>query len=241
MDRDADIYSTRYVKALFDEMSRTYGYINRISSFGFNTRWRSQCVGQIAMTPQMTVCDLMSGMGECWRAIDSALGPGGRIVALDFSAEMCRNARVQRQRLPHRAIEILEQDALSSSLPDGSVDCIISAFGLKTFNDHQQAAFAREIARILRPAGSVSLLEISVPSTRFLRIPYMFYLKRVIPVIGRLMLGNPDNYRMLGAYTERFGNCERMGEHLRAAGLEVENRHYFFGCASGLYALKPVL
>jgi demethylmenaquinone methyltransferase/2-methoxy-6-polyprenyl-1,4-benzoquinol methylase len=35
----------------------------------------------------------------------------------------------------------------------------------------------------------------------------MFYLKHIIPGIGRLLLGNPENYRMLGVYTEKFGNC----------------------------------
>lgn len=234
-----DIYSETYVRSLFDEMSRTYGYTNIISSFGFNARWRSRCVRQIPIAPSTVVCDMMSGTGECWRPITAALGPEGTIVALDFSAAMCRGARTRRTSYPHTSIEVLEEDGLNSSLPDSSVDSIVSVFGLKTFNDVQQRAFAREMARILKPGGFLSLLEISVPSATLLRVPYMFYLKRVIPVVGRLLLGNPDNYRMLGVYTERFGDCRRMEEHVRDAGLEATPSRYFFGCATGVWGQKP--
>jgi demethylmenaquinone methyltransferase/2-methoxy-6-polyprenyl-1,4-benzoquinol methylase len=66
----------------------------------------------------------------------------------------------------------------------------------------------------------------------------MFYLRYIIPLIGRIFLGNPDNYRMLGIYTERFNNCSGMADALKHAGLEVEYRSFFFGCASGLRGRK---
>ena len=56
----------------------------------------------------------------------------------------------------------------------------------------------------------------------------------VIPIVGLLFLGNPRCYSMLGVYTQAFQNCQKMAESLRRAGLEVEYRELFFGCAAVL-------
>lgn len=233
-----DIYSAPFVRTLFDEMARTYGITNLISSFGFCRHWRHQCVAQVMLQPGMTVCDFMTGMGECWSPIVSALQGQGSLFAVDFAPQMCRRAQANRRHLPMLPITVLEADALTSALAAGSIDCVIATFGLKTLNDEQKGRFAHEIARVLKPNGVFSLLEISVPRQRLLRLPYMFYLKQIIPLIGKLLLGNPDNYRMLGIYTEQFQSCERMRYALLAAGLQVSVKSFFFGCATGVYGYK---
>lgn len=232
------IYDPTFVKNLFNEMARTYGVVNLISSFGFAALWRKQCVRRIAIPCDSQVLDLMTGMGELCAVIVPSLGEQGRIVGVDLSSEMCARARqhtVQRRCV----VEILEADALASSLPSGSADVIVSSFGLKTFSPDQINRLADEVARLLKPGGVFSFLEISVPPSRFLRWPYLTYIRSVIPTIGRVFLGNPDNYRMLGIYTERFGNCSFAAEALARAGLNVQRNSYFFGCATGVSGRKP--
>jgi ubiquinone/menaquinone biosynthesis methyltransferase len=235
---DKNLYQTAFVKNLFDEMSKTYGLTNLISSLGFCKIWRGKCVNQIVITPEMKVCDLMTGMGECWGKIDRKLKSGGSFTALDFSSEMCRKARENSKLLKKASVEILEEDVFQNSIAPNSIDCIISTFGLKTFSDEQKKMLAAEIKRILKPNGVFSLLEISVPLNSVLKIPYMIYLKHIIPLIGKLLLGNPDNYKMLGIYTEKFGNCRKMKEFLEAEEMKVQYKSFFFGCASGLVGQK---
>jgi len=91
----------------------------------------------------------------------------------------------------------------------------------------------------LKPGGTYSFVEISVPPFLPLRGAYMFYLKWLIPLAGRLLLGNPDTYRMLGAYTQAFDNSTHFADCLRLAGLTVVPVSYFFGCATGVRGLKP--
>jgi demethylmenaquinone methyltransferase/2-methoxy-6-polyprenyl-1,4-benzoquinol methylase len=220
-------------------MSATYGLINLITSFGFSARWRRQCVAELAFTPGETVVDLMSGMGELWPGI-AARHREGRIIGIDFSSAMCERSKLTADRLTGRGIEILERDALDSGLADESVDAVVSSFGLKTFSADQRADLAREIARMLRPGGRFSMLEISVPPSRLLHMPYMFYLRRVIPLLGRLLMGNPDNYRMLGVYTTAFGDCADFAIACKNAGLEVRQTRYFFGCATGVVGTKKM-
>jgi demethylmenaquinone methyltransferase/2-methoxy-6-polyprenyl-1,4-benzoquinol methylase len=82
------------------------------------------------------------------------------------------------------------------------------------------------------------LVEVSVPEAAWLRVPYLFYLGGVVPIFGKLLLGNPDNYRMLGVYTEKFGNCRSLERLFAANGFEARYERFFWGCASGVVGRK---
>lgn len=234
-----NLYNPQFVKQLFDEMAATYGVINLISSFGFCQRWRKQCVRQVTIKPGMVVFDLMTGMGECWHLVNHTLLNTGTVVALDLSSAMCQRGGLWRHSLPLLDIGIVQQDILCNGLAANGADCIISSFGLKTFSLEQQCTLAAEVQRILKPGGVVSFVEISVPPNFLLRILYLFYLKYCIPLIGKLFLGNPDNYRLLGIYTKNFGDCSAFATALARAGLQVTRLSFFFGCATGVRAVKP--
>jgi ubiquinone/menaquinone biosynthesis C-methylase UbiE len=219
-------------------MSGSYERTNLITSFGFSRRWRLQAVERLGLRPGMAVHDWMTGMGEGWTPILTRIGPAGRLVAVDLSAGMLGHARRRLQTM-RADIEIIEGDLLELALPGSSADAILCLFGLKTLSPADRARFAAELVRVLRPGGSFSLIEVSVPSWRPLRAAYLFYLKTVIPILGRILLGNPDNYRMLGVYTERFGDCRALTDVVRAAGLDATYGESFFGCATGVWGSRP--
>jgi ubiquinone/menaquinone biosynthesis methyltransferase len=229
-----DLYDPAYVRALFDAMAATYERVNLVTSFGFSRRWRRQAVDRLAPEPGWQVLDLMTGMGEGWPYLARHLGTDGRVIAVDLSPGMLRHAIVRRDRMPDLQVEVLEANALACPVADASVDGVLCLFGLKTLSPEQQEELAAEIARVLRPGGRFSLVEVSVPPAALLRIPYLFYLSRVIPLLGRLLLGDPDGYRMLGVYTRRFGRCEAMAATCHRAGMEARVVGSFFGCATGV-------
>lgn len=236
---DDRIHDPAFVASLFDEMSSSYGITNYISSFGFCERWRRQTVEGIPLTSGLVVVDLMSGMGECWRFIQRRLGSHGRIIAIDLSVEMCRRALRNRAKFPQVDIEVLRGNALSTSLPDGSADCVVACFGLKTFSASQLELLAREVSRVLKAGGAFSLVEIATPPSTVLRVLYLFYLRYLIPILGRLFLGNPDNYRLLSVYTESFARGGHVTSVFAAAGLSVAREELFFGCAQRFIGIKP--
>jgi demethylmenaquinone methyltransferase/2-methoxy-6-polyprenyl-1,4-benzoquinol methylase len=225
------------IKSLFDEMVSTYGRAGTVASLGLSQRWRRQCVAAAGIRPGMTVCDLMTGTGEAWAAIGARLQGDGKIIAVDFSAGMLEHAARQARRSSIE-VSLRAEDAFHTSIPDASVDCVVSTFGLKTCAPEQMLLLAREVARILKPGGTCSLIEISVPPARWLRQPYLWYVNYVIPAIGRLFLGNPANYRMLGRYTQEFGDCAAMVEIMGRAGLDVQQVRYLGGCATGVVGRK---
>jgi len=105
-------------------------------------------------------------------------------------------------------------------------------------SEQQLKRLAAEFWRILKPGGQIALVEVSKPKQVFLRFFYLFYLKYVIPVLGKICLGNPETYRMLGVYTVRFENCKHTKTILEQVGFEVGYQSYFGGCASGLLGMK---
>lgn len=233
-----DIYAPSFVKELFDEMAQTYGVVNLVSSFGFARRWRRQCIRTIQFNHDAIIVDLMTGMGELCPHLLDLIGNHGQVYAIDISPVMCDRARKHIQSNEMR-LQVIEADALNCPVEDESVDAVVSTFGLKTFDSDRLAMLAREVARILRPGGQFTFLEISVPPNWILRLPYMFYLNRLIPMIGRLALGNPDNYRLLGIYTAAFQNCDATAALFTSAGFTVKRHSYFFGCATGISGSKP--
>lgn len=231
------IYDPEYVEKLFDKMSRSYKRMNYITSFGFSELWRNQCVDAIKIKENSVVLDLLTGMGECWESILKKSGAHTKIIGLDFSKGMLKYAEIKRKKLKAN-IRILNEDVFNNSLQDGSIDHIISGFGLKTFSQNQLELLAGEIERVLKVNGEFSLIDVSVSKHRILRFFYMFYLKRIIPILGWLFLGNPETYKMLGVYTENFQNSRQVEKIFSRYNLKVEYREYFFGCASGINGRK---
>lgn len=232
----ADIYSKDFVAGLFDSMSSTYGFMNYVSSFGFAERWRHQFIKKLPKHSNLEVgYDLMTGMGEVWASFDDRF-KNSKVIGLDISTMMLTRAAKNIARYRFN-ISIQQADVLDNSIASNSADFIVSSFGLKTFNLAQQAILASEVARILKPGGVFSFVEISVPQN-VLRPFYMFYLKRVIPLLGKVFQGNADNYRMLGKYTTQFKDSKSFCELLAEQGLKVSYNSYFFGCATGVSGKK---
>jgi demethylmenaquinone methyltransferase/2-methoxy-6-polyprenyl-1,4-benzoquinol methylase len=234
-----DPYDPVFVRRLFEAMAASYARVNELASLGLLRRWRRQCVGWLAPQPGDVVVDAMTGMGEGLPHLARRIGPGGRIIGIDTSEVMLGRAGRRRLGAGAPAIELRLEDALASGLEEASADGIVCLFGIKTLSSSQRDRFANEIARVLRPGGRFALVEISVPRSRALRVPYMAYLRHAIPVLGRLLLGDPEPYRMLAAYTSRFGDSRAMSDALRAAGLEAQPTRLFLGCATGVRGRRP--
>lgn len=233
-----NIYEPSFVENLFDKMSRSYSKMNYITSFGFSERWRKQCVNSIHITKGETVVDLMTGMGECWKPILSNSNEDSRLIGLDFSSEMMQYARLNKSKFKTSKIELLKENVFDNSIPNEIADVVISGFGLKTFNNEQLENLAKEVHRILKPSGRFSFIEISVPQNVILRIAFMYYIKYIIPILGKLFLGNPETYKMLGVYTKAFKNSKQVFEIFKRENFEIEYVKYFFGCATGIKGVK---
>lgn len=238
MIENQEIYNPDFIKKLFNRMSDSYERMNYITSFGFSIRWRKQLVKKITPSKSnLEIADLLTGMGETWQTINKWF-PDGNITALDFSERMLYHAKIRNANNFNNEVKIVNQDILNNTLPSNYFDIVICAFGLKTFNENQLNELSKEVNRILKHNGQFSFIEVSEPNNTLLYSLYKFYLKYIIPLFGKLLLGNPEEYRMLWKYTDYFKNAKSAKSIFEKTGLTTSYHSYFFGCATGFSGIK---
>ncbi|MBD3903525.1 class I SAM-dependent methyltransferase [Chryseobacterium sp. Ch-15] len=233
-----NIYEPKFVKQLFNQMSGSYERMNYITSFGFSIRWRKQFLNKLGKSNEkLSVIDLLSGLGENWTYLKQNF-PNSNFSALDFSEEMIAHSKNKANKVFRNQLNLLCENILQSNLESDFFDVVSCAYGLKTFNSQQLEILAKEVSRILKPNGKFSFVEVSKPRNKILYSVYKFYLGKMIPVLGKLFLGNPNDYKMLWVYTENFENCNRVKEIFEKHHLKVNIESYFYGCATGIHGEK---
>lgn len=233
-----NIYEPDFVKKLFNQMSGSYERMNFITSFGFSIIWRKQFLRKLRSSQENNnIIDLLSGLGENWKSLNQKY-PNGNLYALDFSEEMISKSEFKNSNSFNNKFKIRQEDLLNNHLSSNYFDFVSCAFGLKTFNEEQLYVFAETLNSILKQNGEFSFIEISVPSNPVLKFFFGFYLGKIIPVLGKLFLGNPSDYKLLWKYTTQFKNCKEVQSIFEKNNLEVKYHSYFFGCATGVSGRK---
>jgi SAM-dependent methyltransferase len=112
-----------------------------------------------ALAPGETVLDLGSGAGLDAFLAARKVGPQGRVLGVDMTPEMVDRARnnavVFQARTGLGNVEFLLGQIEALPLPDASVDVVLSNCVLNLSPD--QPTVWKEIARVLRPGGRVSI------------------------------------------------------------------------------------
>jgi len=236
-----DIYDPEFVAALFDRCSSAYRWWSAIASFGMVRMWRIVCVKSLPQhtNPEGVFIDLMAGTGEVWPHLLKRYPKISKIKAIDNSKRMHFEALKRLHATRAERVTHLQANVLDVDLPECTADCVLSTFGLKTFDVGQQARIAMQVHKVLKPGGTFSFTEASDPKQWSLRPLYRFYMDQCLPLVERLVLKGAQDFSMIGTYTQNFVNCDAFAEALRSEGLEVISYSHFFGCATGVYGTKP--
>jgi demethylmenaquinone methyltransferase/2-methoxy-6-polyprenyl-1,4-benzoquinol methylase len=214
-----------HARRLFAPLGSTYDRYSRLLSLGQDPRWRRFLVSRIQAGPGHTVLDVATGTGAV--AIELVRRTGCSVVGLDQSAEMLAEARkrVDSAGLADR-IELVEGTADALPFDDGSFDGLTFTYLLRYVDD--PAATLRELARVVRPGGSIASLEFDVPSG-ISRAAWELYVRVGLPVAGRAISpGWRDVGRFLGPSIRRFAAeypKERLLALWRDAGVEHVRIH----------------
>ena len=143
----------RHARALFAPLGPTYDRVGAVLSFGQDPRWRRFLVDRLPRDGGH-VLDVATGTGLVAQAL---LGRGFRVTGLDQSTEMLDRAR---ERFGDRVV-LVEGSADELPFADASFDHLTFTYLLRYVDD--PAATMRELARVVRPGGTVAMLEFDVP------------------------------------------------------------------------------
>lgn len=105
--------------------------------------------------------------GVSGRILDAGVGtgrnipfypPDAQVIGIDLSPAMLARA-ARRARKLGRAIELHRMDVTRLDMPDRSFDAAVASFLFCVLPDERQVAALREIGRVLKPGGTLRLLE----------------------------------------------------------------------------------
>jgi demethylmenaquinone methyltransferase / 2-methoxy-6-polyprenyl-1,4-benzoquinol methylase len=210
----------RHAQQLFAPLGPTYDRYARLLSLGQDPRWRRFLVSRVAAGPSDTVLDVATGTAAV--AIELARGKGCDVVGLDQSAEMLA---VGRERVRAVGLEdkvrLVESAAEQLPFDDASFGGLTFTYLLRYVED--PGATLRELARVVRPGGTIAGLEFGLPRGVW-RPWWELYVRAVLPLAGAAISdGWAEVGRFLGGSIRDFYArlpLERQLDLWRAAGIE---------------------
>lgn len=228
-----------YVRRMFGAIAPRYDLINTLISVGLHRVWKRITVGLADLRPEARVVDVCCGTGDLALLLARRAGPHGRVLGVDFSAEMLQIARRRAAAVGLSAgCRFVSGDAQALPIPDGAFDAATVGFGIRNVGDPEGAL--RELRRALRPGGRLAVLEFSRPRNAVIRGVYNSYSVTLMPWLGRVVSRHPDAYLYLPNSVQAWPDQEAFSAMLRRAGFEQIRYHNFAsGIAAVHLAIRP--
>lgn len=237
----------RLVQAMFSDIAPGYDRANRLMSMGTDVRWRRRAVDTVlpeslaetarAEGRRPQILDLCAGTLDSTMEIHRR-HPDADLVGGDFSLGMLQAGEKHLSGAARARIEAKQMDAHDLPEPDGRFDGLFCAFGVRNLSDLPRGS--REMFRVLRPGGRLTVLEFFRPASPVTRLFHGIYNRTVLPVVGWACTGNLGAYlylpKSIGAF-ERVEDYAALLEQVGFVNIQVEP--LTMGVASIVRATKP--
>jgi demethylmenaquinone methyltransferase / 2-methoxy-6-polyprenyl-1,4-benzoquinol methylase len=187
-----------FAQQLFAPLPARYDRLAELLSFGQNGRWRRAMVDRLVQAGSAgTILDVAAGTAGV--SLQIAERTGARVIGLDLTRQMlATGARNVAAAGADGHVTLLNARAEQLPFADASVDALTFTYLLRYVADPQ--ATLAELARVVRPGGTVASLEFNVPPSAFWRFWWHGYTRLVLP-LGGLISGGREWYavgRFLG-------------------------------------------
>jgi demethylmenaquinone methyltransferase / 2-methoxy-6-polyprenyl-1,4-benzoquinol methylase len=176
-----------FARELFDGLPARYDALEELLSFGQNHRWRSAMVGAVAEGEPRTVLDVATGTAGV--ALMLAQRTDAEITGVDLTEQMLRRGQARVTEAGVRRIRLAVARAEQLPFPDATFDGLTFTYLLRYVAD--PAATLRELARVVRPGGTIASLEFAVPPAPVWLPAWRLYTRVVLPSAG-FLTGGPE-------------------------------------------------
>src|SRR5689334_22718114 len=241
--------ASKKIREMFTQIAPRYDLLNHLLSLQLDRLWRARTARHLRpvfprpeisvvehkavhVRREISVLDLCCGTGDL--AIALNLGYSARVVGVDFAHSMLLRAKKKSSRLHSknlvqlRPVRYIEADALRLPFADGAFDLVTTAFGFRNLANYE--AGLREIQRVLKPGGTIAILEFTEPPEGLLGDFYRWYFCKVLPRIGGLISGEQGAYKYLPNSVARFFRPPELAALMSAVGYQsVDYRVWSLG------------
>ena len=225
------------VEQMFDNIAPTYDKLNHRLSWDIDKGWRRKAIKQLAPFHPKSLLDIATGTGD-FAILSAQMLKPERLVGADISEGMMQIGRQKVAALGLQDVVTFEkEDCLHLSYNSDTFDAVTAAFGIRNFADLD--AGLREMYRVLKPGGHLSIVELTSPVSFPMKQLFRIYSHTVLPVYGRLISRDTSAYSYLTKTIEAFPQGERMVDILMKAGFaEASFRRLTFGICTMYFATK---
>jgi len=223
-----------FVRRVFDETAEDYNRIEKMMALGTGPWYRRRALVRSGLAPGMDVLDVAVGTGLVAREAASIVGDPRKVIGVDASIGMLQSGVSSR--------DIVLVQGLAEKLPFHSdrFDFLSLGFALRHMSD-LSVVFA-EFHRVLRPGGTVCLLEITMPKGPIARRILKTYMRGIIPFLSRFAGSRRGTAHLFKYYWDTIEACvppESVMSALRQAGFTDVKRFVEVGIFSEYTGRKP--
>ena len=205
------------VAEMFDSISGKYDFLNHFLSLGIDILWRKKAIKLLKSHQPRLMLDIATGTGDF--AIEALRLNPDKIYAVDISAGMLE---VGKKKLAKRGlddrIEMQLGDSEGLQFEDNKFDAVIVAFGVRNFENLEHGL--KDMLRVLKEGGKVVILEFSKPKAFPFKQIYQFYLRWILPKIGRFVSKDSAAYTYLPDSVKAFPDGQDFVDILNKIGFQ---------------------
>jgi demethylmenaquinone methyltransferase/2-methoxy-6-polyprenyl-1,4-benzoquinol methylase len=234
--QNSDLSKKGQVEKMFNNISKEYDILNRVISFGIDVSWRKKIVKILKSKNPSTILDVATGTGDL--AIAMVKTNAEKIIGLDISKGMLDvGIEKIKDRNLNNTIEMVVGDSENLKYENDFFDAVTVSFGVRNFESLDSGL--SEIFRVLKPNGSLVILETSNPTKFPFKQFYRFYSKFILPSIGKIFSKDKVAYNYLSESSAEFPYGEKFNNILKKIGFtNVVDFPQTFGVATIYVASK---
>ncbi|WP_407425607.1 bifunctional demethylmenaquinone methyltransferase/2-methoxy-6-polyprenyl-1,4-benzoquinol methylase UbiE [Arcticibacter sp.] len=193
--KDKSATKKEQVADMFNNISKTYDFLNHFMSLGIDILWRKKAIGELKKIKPQLMLDVATGTGDFAFEAIQILNPA-KVIGVDISQGMLDVAdqKIKKRGLSDR-FEVRLGDSEKLLFEDNTFDAVTVAFGVRNYENLEQGL--SDMLRVLKPGGKIVILEFSKPQKFPIKQLYNFYFNSVTPAIGKMFSKNNDAYKYL--------------------------------------------
>ena len=189
------------VAEMFNNISKRYDLLNHLLSMGIDIQWRKKAVKILKKQQPKLILDIATGTGDF--AIQSLDANPDKVIGVDISKGMLEVGKKKIQKLGlSNKIEMQLGDSEKLLFEDNKFDAVIVAFGVRNFENLEKGL--SDMYRVLKPGGSLVIIEFSQPQKFPFKQIYNLYFQKLLPTVGKIISKDSSAYTYLPESVEHF-------------------------------------
>jgi len=193
------------VQDVFDNVYDKYDLMNDFMSLGVHRIWKKNLIRWMNPSKNKALIDVACGTGDLGKLFLDLTNKNAKIFCVDPNKSMIGKGK--KKLNSYKNINWIVAPAEKLPIKDNSFDYYTISFGLRNTKNLNKAL--SEAYRVLKPGGRYLCLEFSKIQNSNLDFIYKNYSK-LIPLIGKTVIGHKGPYEYLIKSIEEFINQEEL-------------------------------